>query len=143
MICPPPPPVPYGTLRYNTFTNIANQPSNNIEKSTTPSSNVESSYGNSNSSSSSVLPAYQNDENKHFGLTQPFELNLKPKPATTSLVYNHIFKSRFSNPSSTCSAWNGDVLLHESPTANSSSSSSYIPPLSKEANDGNNMDSGL
>ena len=35
MICPPPPPVPYGTLRYNSFVNTGNQASNNIEKSTT------------------------------------------------------------------------------------------------------------
>jgi len=143
MICPPPPPVPYGTLRYNSFVNTGNQVSNNVEKSTTPSSNVESSCGNSISSNSIVLPAYQNDENKQHIIIDQLENNMRPKPATSSLVYNHIFKSKISNPSSTCNAWNGDVLLHESPTANSSSSSSYIPPVSKETIDGNHMDSGL
>jgi hypothetical protein len=140
LICPPPPPVPYGSLRYNSFVNTGNQASNNIEKSTTPSSNVESSSGNSISSNSIVLPAYQNDENKQYRGSDQLENNMRPKPATTSLVYNHIFKSKLSNPSSTCSAWNGDVLLHESP---SSSSSSYIPPITTEKIDGNIMDSCL
>lgn len=147
MICPPPPPVPYGTLRYSSFTDRFEPSSNIIEKSNTTSSNVESSGENSNSSSSSVLAGMKGEkERQNFNLNQTtYETNLKQKPAATNLVYDNMFKSKFTTPISTSctSTWNGDVHLHESPTANSSSSSSYIPHISKDLHDGNNMDSGL
>ena len=146
LICPPPPPVPYGTLRYGPFADRSAPCSNNPEMSNTPSSNVESSGGNSNSSSSSVLAAIQTEESRPtFNLTNAsYETNSSQKTATTNLVYNHMFKSKFSTPTSTsCTTWNGDVLLHESPTANSSSSSSYLPTTLKDMQEGNNMDSGL
>ena len=143
MICPPPPPVPYGTLRYQSFGNLGNKLPNNIEKTTTPSSNVESSCGNSNSSGSSVFQAYHNDDNKQFTLGEPFRDNAKLNQAKTGITYNHVLNSKFSTPASNSSAWNGDVVLHESPTANSSSSSSYIHINTNQAIEGNNLDSGL
>ena len=147
MICPPPPPVPYGTLRYSSFNNRCEVNSNNLEKSNTTSSNVESSGDNSISSNSSVLATIQGEETRqNFNPNDTvYEKDFKKKTAPSNLAYNHMFKSKFTAPNSmSCtSTWNGDIHLHESPTANSSSSSSYIPPVSKELHDGNNMDSGL
>ena len=147
MICPPPPPVPYGTLRYSSFNSRCEANSNNLEKSNTTSSNVESSGDNSISSNSSVLATIQGEETRqNFNPNDTvYEKDFKKKTAATNLVYNHMFKSKFTAPNSTSctSTWNGDIHLHESPTANSSSSSSYIPPVSKELHDANNMDSGL
>ena len=145
LICPPPPPVLYGTLRYpqylKTGDNIA---SNDPEKTTTPSSMVESSCGaNSNSSSSSIRQAYQGDGNKQYPIPEALE-NIQKGKSVTNVVYNHVFKPKFSTPTTSCSGWNGDVFLHESPRASpSSSSSSYMPPNTHKSNDGENMDSGL
>ena len=147
MICPPPPPVPYGTLRYNSFADRLESTPNILEKSNTPSSNVESSGEYSISSNSSVLATTQTENKRqNFNLSELVtNTNSNQKSPATNLVYNHMFKSKFSTPNSTSctTTWNGDVHLHESPTANSSSSSSYLPPVSKEIHEGNNMDSGL
>ena len=64
MICHPPALLKYVMLRYKYLTNTGNQNSNSAKKSMKPLSNIESSFDNSNSSSTSVLPTYQPITNK-------------------------------------------------------------------------------